>query len=122
MLREHQRRAEEQSAGHHAEHQPVDRGFEAAVIEVDVEAAALDLLQDVAESAGEDLGQLLELGEDSPHLAHLPGRRKAAREQLALVGLHQLHQAEVGASSRPVPSSMISTLINIASDEGSTMW
>ena len=40
--------AQEQGAGEHPQDQPVHRWLQAAVVEVDVELAALDLLHDIA--------------------------------------------------------------------------
>ena len=120
--RKQQRGAEEQGAGHHAEDEAIDRRLEAAVVEVDVEFAALDLLQDVADAARQDLDELLDFGIDATHLLHLPHGESRRRSIVFWYGSTSSIKLKWGSSSRPVPSSMIRTLISIASVVGRAMW
>ena len=94
-LAQEQRRAEEQCAGHHAEHEPVNRGLQAAMIEMHVELAAFDLLQNIAEPPRQNLDELFDFGVNSPHLLYLPHRREPPSQHLLLIRLDQLHQAEL---------------------------
>ena len=77
LAAQQQRRTEKQRAGQHSQHQPIDRGPEPAMIQMDVECPRLHLLQNVDQPPRQHLDQLLDFQSQPSQLAPLPRRRQA---------------------------------------------
>ena len=68
------RRAEEKGAGDEAHHQAIDGGLEPAMLQMDVEGAALDPLENLVEAAREHLAEVAPFAQHPPPFLPLRAR------------------------------------------------
>ncbi len=61
ILADQERRTQEQRTGQHAGHEPIDRGFQSPVVQVDVELPALNLFENFHQVARQQFDEVLQL-------------------------------------------------------------